>query len=419
MTAGSGLRQEYQGDEGTYIYRRLIRDTRLDHMAMGILVELLDRPAGWDVRAEALCAERPEGKAAVRTALKKLREAGYYRLERRRLLSGKFVMGTAVSKRSIPEWIADNAKYDGKAVPVIEQEDGSFRLVEPTPAQPEAGSQPPVHPESGQPEDEITASGGSGQESPRSPRSTAGPEAGEPKDEITDAVITDAEIPAPISSKEKKKRDEVPVVTEALRAPVTTGRKTARTRETEPESDDSAKADPVVQAPTETVADHDRNATGLSVVRDVEGPAEAEKELVSRANQVAQEWWDSLEIKPMGRARAKANGEVSGSPATRKRQAFFALRASVAAALEQGWTEVQVKYVLDNRAKTVPSVQQLEVWLRSEAEAAEARRKGRGAPARGRSGGQQGWTPHRADLPEDERDKFRAMFGETPRQEAQ
>src|SRR5690606_33856444 len=69
-----------------------------------------------------------EGREAIRTALHELGRHGYYRLERRKLLDGTFEMGTAISEEPVPEWAAEYAEFEGKAVTVIEQEDGSFKV---------------------------------------------------------------------------------------------------------------------------------------------------------------------------------------------------------------------------------------------------------------------------------------------------
>jgi len=106
-----------------------IRDRRLSYRARGLLSFLLDMPDGWDVKSEFLASQTDgEGREAIRTALHELGSAGYYRLERRRLRTGRFVMGTAVSSTPDPEWAADYLAEGGKAVVMVEQEDGSFKI---------------------------------------------------------------------------------------------------------------------------------------------------------------------------------------------------------------------------------------------------------------------------------------------------
>ena len=71
-----------------------VTDGRLSFKARGILAYLLDKPAGWDVRSVAIAADSPDGKAAVQAGLRELARAGYYRIERRRLMDGRLVTGT-------------------------------------------------------------------------------------------------------------------------------------------------------------------------------------------------------------------------------------------------------------------------------------------------------------------------------------
>ncbi|GAA5070302.1 hypothetical protein [Streptomyces similanensis] len=109
-----------------------VRDTRLSYRALGLLTYLLDQKEGWQVRSEQLTkGEGREGREAVRTALRELAAKGYYRLERRRLRDGKCAMGTAVSSTPVEQWVTDHKIFSSKkdpAVPVIEQDDGSFMI---------------------------------------------------------------------------------------------------------------------------------------------------------------------------------------------------------------------------------------------------------------------------------------------------
>lgn len=102
------------------------RDKRLSYRARGILVALLSHEDGWDVRSDSIAREGKEGREAVRTALHELGQCGYYRLERRRGLDGKNLMGTAISDYPIKSWIREYELFGGQAVPVIEQADGSY-----------------------------------------------------------------------------------------------------------------------------------------------------------------------------------------------------------------------------------------------------------------------------------------------------
>ncbi|MCX5182671.1 hypothetical protein [Streptomyces sp. NBC_00268] len=107
-----------------------VRNTRLSYRALGLLTYLLDQKEGWQVRSDQLSkGEGREGREAVRTSLRLLAAEGHYRLERRRLRNGKVVMGTAVSEFPVDQWIKDHEIFSTQrdpAVPVVEQEDGTF-----------------------------------------------------------------------------------------------------------------------------------------------------------------------------------------------------------------------------------------------------------------------------------------------------
>jgi hypothetical protein len=106
-----------------------VTDDRLSFKARGILAYLLDKPAGWDVRSVSIAADsQSDGKAPVQAGLRELARAGYYRIERRRLLDGRLVTGTAVSEEPVASWAAEYAEYQGP-VPVMQQPGGSFRVM--------------------------------------------------------------------------------------------------------------------------------------------------------------------------------------------------------------------------------------------------------------------------------------------------
>ena len=104
-----------------------VADGRLSLKAGGILAYLLDKPAGWGVRSVAIAADSPDGPSAVQAELRELAPAGYYRVERRRLLDGQLVTGTAVSEEPVASWASEYAEYQGP-VPVVQQPDGSYRV---------------------------------------------------------------------------------------------------------------------------------------------------------------------------------------------------------------------------------------------------------------------------------------------------
>ncbi|WP_031102282.1 hypothetical protein [Streptomyces sp. NRRL S-146] len=106
------------------------RDTRLSYRALGLLTYCLDQSDSWNVRSEQLArGEGREGRDAVRKALHELAAHGYYRLERRRFLDGTTGMGAAVSEYPVEQWAQDYVTFGKKLdIPVVEQEDGSFRV---------------------------------------------------------------------------------------------------------------------------------------------------------------------------------------------------------------------------------------------------------------------------------------------------
>ncbi|RLU86282.1 hypothetical protein CTZ27_25240 [Streptomyces griseocarneus] len=106
------------------------RDIRISYRALGLLTYCLDQADSWNVRSEQLArGEGREGRDAARKALHELAAHGYYRLERRRFLDGKTAMGAAVSAYPVEQWAKDYITFGKKLdVPVVEQEDGSFRV---------------------------------------------------------------------------------------------------------------------------------------------------------------------------------------------------------------------------------------------------------------------------------------------------
>ncbi|MGW2550140.1 hypothetical protein [Streptomyces sp. NPDC001635] len=109
------------------------RDTKLSYRDLGLLTYLLDQSEDWQVRSEQLSqGEGREGRDAVRKSLHRLASRGYYRLERRRLRNGQTTMGTAISDHPVEQWAADYVTFGQKLdIPVVEQEDGSFRVTYP------------------------------------------------------------------------------------------------------------------------------------------------------------------------------------------------------------------------------------------------------------------------------------------------
>ncbi|MER5301286.1 hypothetical protein ABT039_17690 [Streptomyces lasiicapitis] len=129
MTHRSAVRHNHRPFYVT-VESATVRDTRISYRALGLLTYCLDQADSWQVRSEQLAhGEGREGRDAVRKALHELAAHGYYRLERRRFLDGTTAMGAAVSRFPVEQWAQDYVTFGKKLdVPVIEQQDGSFRV---------------------------------------------------------------------------------------------------------------------------------------------------------------------------------------------------------------------------------------------------------------------------------------------------
>jgi len=64
------------------IRNEVARDEELSLRALGLLTRILSRPDNWETSAERLTSECKEGRDAISTALRELREAGYMRQDR-------------------------------------------------------------------------------------------------------------------------------------------------------------------------------------------------------------------------------------------------------------------------------------------------------------------------------------------------
>lgn len=147
-----------------------VRDTRLKYADLGLLTYLLDQSEDWAVRSEQLSqGEGREGRDAIRKSLHRLAAYGYYRLERRRFRDGKTAMGTAISDHPVEQWAADYVTFGKKLdIPVVEQEDGTFRVKYPDGTLGTDGfdTAPSDEPPSEEPEEEL----------PEEPETPAAPE---------------------------------------------------------------------------------------------------------------------------------------------------------------------------------------------------------------------------------------------------
>ena len=77
-------RSERPANHFTIIRNDVLRDDRLSYRARGLLAALLSRPDNWTIRSEDLAREGTEGRGAVLTALKELRDAGYLTIEKKK-----------------------------------------------------------------------------------------------------------------------------------------------------------------------------------------------------------------------------------------------------------------------------------------------------------------------------------------------
>jgi hypothetical protein len=94
-----------------------VEDDTLSWRARGVLAGILAKPDGWDVRADQIARAGKEGRGAILTALRELRDRGYLRTIRRQLVgdeaaaagqrSGTWVTETEASHEPVAEWIAE------------------------------------------------------------------------------------------------------------------------------------------------------------------------------------------------------------------------------------------------------------------------------------------------------------------------
>ncbi|MFI9363989.1 hypothetical protein ACIG5E_23480 [Kitasatospora sp. NPDC053057] len=75
----------------TVLPNALLQYRRLSYTARGLLADLLSRPDGWREDGRHMADTSPQGRGAIRKALKELTEAGYYRIETIRLPDGTII----------------------------------------------------------------------------------------------------------------------------------------------------------------------------------------------------------------------------------------------------------------------------------------------------------------------------------------
>jgi hypothetical protein len=103
------------------ISNEVVRDRRLSYKARGILLELLSRPDNWRIDAKGLETDL-DGRAAVLSALRELREFGYLVTKREHDKKGQFMTQSWVFDRPQPSTItpesgfphSDNPKSDNR-----------------------------------------------------------------------------------------------------------------------------------------------------------------------------------------------------------------------------------------------------------------------------------------------------------------
>ncbi|WP_371496177.1 helix-turn-helix domain-containing protein [Kitasatospora sp. NBC_00374] len=72
----------------TVLPNSVLQDRRLSYTARGLLHDLLSRPDGWREDGRQMADSSPQGRGAIRRALKELTEAGFYRVDKVRRADG-------------------------------------------------------------------------------------------------------------------------------------------------------------------------------------------------------------------------------------------------------------------------------------------------------------------------------------------
>jgi biotin operon repressor len=116
----------------------VIRDSRLSYRARGVLLEILSRPDNWRVSGDSLARSGKEGRDAILTALKELRDCGYIRMVKERKQDGTFettnyVFDTpqdVVPHPGNPTTVSIDAPSPGKPTPGKPQLDNQGSLEE-------------------------------------------------------------------------------------------------------------------------------------------------------------------------------------------------------------------------------------------------------------------------------------------------
>ncbi|MEV8328767.1 hypothetical protein [Kitasatospora sp. NPDC056731] len=80
----------------TVLPNTMLQYRRLSYTARGLLADLLSRPDGWREDGRHMADTSPQGRGAIRKALKELTEAGFYRVEKIRMPDGTIITETHV-----------------------------------------------------------------------------------------------------------------------------------------------------------------------------------------------------------------------------------------------------------------------------------------------------------------------------------
>lgn len=356
------------GTHFTQVYNAMVRDNRISGTAFKAYMVIRSHRNGYGVSVEAIARCMKEGVSAVKSALRELETYGYLARTRSRMPDGK--LGPSVYRvTDIPDG------FTITAAPAFQDE-----------VLDDQGQQPTVD------------------ESPQAEPSSENPTADQRP--VVQPPVADSG-----TKKNKEKNNNPKKTPEVLR---TSGGNPARTRENATTNNHApaAAAQTALDLPTGQVQDHPHVATPVGG-----GGSTAGLTVAQRADRLAKEWWDSLDIKPVGKGTSK-------DPAERQRRAMHALKQSIAGVLEAGWDDRKVAWVLRERARTIPRAEMLEIWLREES---EKRRQGGGGQVRqfdrgyGRGGRRPDRAPFIANYSAEERAMKQAWWdGEaTPRREAQ
>ncbi|MEV7020892.1 hypothetical protein [Kitasatospora sp. NPDC093558] len=80
----------------TVLPNAMLQYRQLSYTARGLLADLLSRPDGWREDGRHMADTSPQGRSAIRKALKELAEAGFYRVEKIRMPNGTIITETHV-----------------------------------------------------------------------------------------------------------------------------------------------------------------------------------------------------------------------------------------------------------------------------------------------------------------------------------